>query len=104
MFRTLTVIAAFAAIAGSASAAEVRVSLVGKDPETIRADIEKAAHKACRADPGGQIGLDLDMKDCVAAAVAGAIAQIKDPDLVAYYQAHPASKSAGTVVAVASMR
>ena len=44
---TLTVIAAFALAAGSASAAEVRVSLSGKDAQTIRADIRKAAETVC---------------------------------------------------------
>ncbi len=103
MFRTLTVIAALAAIAGPASAMEIRVSLAGKDPDAIRADIEKAARKACLADSSA-LGLVYELNDCVKASVADALAQIKDPDLVAYYGAHPADKAGKSVVAVASVR
>ncbi len=48
MIRPLSTLLALALLAGPASAAEVRVSLVGKDAQTIRADIHKAAETVCR--------------------------------------------------------
>lgn len=47
MIRLLTALATIAAIAGPAAAAEVRVSLAGKDAPTIRAEIAAAAEQVC---------------------------------------------------------
>jgi len=48
MIKTLTILSAFVAIAGPASAGDITVSLVGKTPAAIHADIERAAATACR--------------------------------------------------------
>lgn len=49
MTKTLTLTAALAAVfATTASAAEIRVSLTGKDAATVRADIQRAAREVCR--------------------------------------------------------
>ncbi|MDB5461609.1 MAG: hypothetical protein JWO72_3350 [Caulobacteraceae bacterium] len=48
MIRTLIAISAFAAIAGAANAADLRVSLVGKDSATIRTEVSQAAKLACQ--------------------------------------------------------
>jgi hypothetical protein len=47
MIRTLTALTAFAAIAGAANAAEIKVSLLGKDDVTIRTELAQAAKLAC---------------------------------------------------------
>ncbi len=48
MIRPLSTLIALTLLAGSASAAEVRVSLAGKDAQTIRAEIHRAAETVCQ--------------------------------------------------------
>jgi len=48
MIRTLLVLSAFAAVSGAANAAEMKVSLVGKDFSTIRAEVGQAAKQVCQ--------------------------------------------------------
>ncbi len=48
MIRTLIALTALAAVAGAANAAEIKVSLVGKDDSAIRTDLGKAAKLVCQ--------------------------------------------------------
>jgi hypothetical protein len=48
MIRTLLVLSAFAAVAGAANAAEMKVSLLGKDETTIRTELDHAAKQVCQ--------------------------------------------------------
>jgi hypothetical protein len=49
MFKAITTSLFIAAVgAGSAQAEEIRVSVVGKDPAAVRADIRAAAAGVCR--------------------------------------------------------
>jgi hypothetical protein len=55
MIRTLLIASAFAAVSGAAFAApfgiipqEVHISLVGKDPNTIRTEVGQAARLVCQ--------------------------------------------------------
>jgi hypothetical protein len=48
MIRTLLVISAFAAVAGAANAAEMKVSLLGKDDTAIRTELDHAAKLVCQ--------------------------------------------------------
>ena len=89
MNRLTTLAAAAALLATPAAAQDIRVSLVGKSPEQIHADIARAASELCwkqhRRD-------DLRMyvyPVCVRASVKNAIAQIGDAQLTAYAQANP---------------
>jgi hypothetical protein len=47
MIKTLAILTMTAAIAGPAAAAEVRLSFVGKDEATLKADIRQAAQTVC---------------------------------------------------------
>lgn len=51
MIRILTIAAAAAAIAAPAAAASqaVKISLTGKSPEQVQAEVQKAAKKVCTA-------------------------------------------------------
>ncbi len=79
MIRTLSsTLLALALLAGPASAAEVRVTLTGKDAQTIRADIQKAAETACK-EAYRDASIDeafSDMKSCVSEAAAEAVAKV----------------------------
>ncbi len=79
MIRTLSTLIALTLIAGSASAAEVKVSLVGKDAQTIRADIRKAAVSVCKAAYRDESTLDAfhDLAPCVDQAVDSAEAKVR---------------------------
>jgi predicted porin len=48
MIRTLIALTAFAAIAGAANAAEIKVSILGKDDVTVRTELGHAAKLACQ--------------------------------------------------------
>jgi prolyl-tRNA editing enzyme YbaK/EbsC (Cys-tRNA(Pro) deacylase) len=77
MIRTASSLLILALLAGSASAQEVRVSLAGKSPQAISAEIEAAAAKVCRsAYAETHIGLD-EMSACIRAAVDDAQTQVK---------------------------
>ncbi|HTI67197.1 MAG TPA: hypothetical protein VL460_06580 [Caulobacteraceae bacterium] len=75
LLSALTLIS-LAAATTPASAESVRVSLAGKDPATIRADIEKAAEAACR-EVVFISSLD-SYVTCVRASVADAMAQVQN--------------------------
>jgi hypothetical protein len=70
MIRTLLALSAFAALAGAANAAEIKVSLIGKTDPAIRAELSQAAKAACQ---------DVDVTDyapCVSEAYHNAIVQV----------------------------
>jgi hypothetical protein len=48
MIRTLIALTAFAAIAGAANAAQIKVSILGKDDVTIRTELGQAAKLVCQ--------------------------------------------------------
>lgn len=48
MIRTLTILAAVAAIATPAAAADIKVNIVGKSASVVQAEIYKAAQAVCR--------------------------------------------------------
>jgi UrcA family protein len=77
MTKTLTVLAALgAALACSttASAYEVRVSLVGKDLKTIQADINRAAREVCNKELSTKSDWIASYARCVDETVARAMA------------------------------
>jgi hypothetical protein len=57
MIKTIAILTMTAALATSASAAEVRVSLVGKDEATLKADILQAAQTVCAEDDHTLVGM-----------------------------------------------
>ncbi len=80
MIKALSLLVAVSAVAlaGSASAASMKVSVVGKDAATIHADIVRAAKSVCyeslRVDTLGPVGREMDA--CVADTVKAAEAQL----------------------------
>lgn len=75
MIRTLTLAAmAAVAVAAPASAGEIRVSLAGKSPEQVKAEITSAARAVCLKATASEtfrlMALDSCQRDTVAAAVA----------------------------------
>jgi hypothetical protein len=48
MIKTIAILAAAVAIATPAAAAEVRVSFVGKDDATLKAEVTRAAQAVCK--------------------------------------------------------
>jgi hypothetical protein len=83
MIRTLTIIATLAAFAApaAASAADIRISIVGKSAEAVEAEIAKAANRVCIEELRGSMGVSMqamciemvsqDAKAQLAAARAG---------------------------------
>lgn len=49
MKTTLSILILATAVASQASAAEIRVNIVGKSPAEVRAEIQTAADKVCNA-------------------------------------------------------
>jgi len=86
MLRMITLAALAAAIAAPASAAEIRVSLVGKSAEQITTDISAAAHTVCRRETSGESFRLVAMESCHRATVKAALAQINDPQVNAAAQ------------------
>jgi hypothetical protein len=77
MIRTATSLLILAALAGTASAEEIRVSLAGKSPQAIHAEIKAAAVTVCRRAYGeARVGMD-EMSGCIRAAVSDAEAQVR---------------------------
>lgn len=77
---------AAAACAGSAAAAEVRVSLAGKSAKQIHAEILKAANTVCAAETRNEsLGVYL-YPACVRTSVRAAVAKASTPGLIAYSQ------------------
>lgn len=82
MIRTLTLAAAAALlVAAPASAQSMRVSVAGKSPTQLHADITKAAVKVCRsASLGASFPREL-YADCYKATVEKTVAKLGDPAL-----------------------
>ncbi len=75
MKTTLSVILLTAALAGPAAAEEIRISLVDKDPSTVRAEIIQAADTVCStAFREGEIEVQ-EMIQCPSMLSADAMAQ-----------------------------
>ncbi len=92
MMRTLTaltVLAASAALAGTASADEsvVRVTLTGLSPAAAYAKIESAAKTVCTPSSYSIYSVYLSSA-CVAGTVEATLAKIAEPALTQYSQAH----------------
>jgi hypothetical protein len=90
---TLSTLALVAALAGSASAAEITVGLTGKDAAAVHADIRKAAQSVCVEDfKSAKVEIQ-DINSCITLATDDAEAQAKPYlDSLASHQAN-----AGTV-------
>ena len=94
MNKLVLTAALFAAVAGSASASEVRVHLAGKSPAAAHAEIIKAADTVCREDVRGESLAPYLYASCLRASVREAVNKSGDPQLVTY------SKTAGGRFAV----
>ena len=68
MIKYITLLAAASALAGPAAAQSVKISLVGKDPATIHADITHAANIVCFKDAHSALEI-YAMRECVADTV-----------------------------------
>jgi hypothetical protein len=75
MIKYITLLAAASALAGPAAAQSLKVSLVGKDPAAIHADITHAANIVCFRDAQGPLEI-YAMRECVADTVKAAEAGI----------------------------
>jgi hypothetical protein len=82
MMRTVTFAALAAlALASSANAQEVRVSLAGKSPAQIHSDIVSAARNVChKATATESLMLDAYSR-CMSGTVKAAVAQLGDPQV-----------------------
>ncbi|HKR90042.1 MAG TPA: hypothetical protein VJS38_17885 [Phenylobacterium sp.] len=82
MLRFATLAAAAAVlVAGPAAAESIHVSTVGKSSEQVKAEIQKAAVRVCRAETSdSQLAFYLQAP-CVRAAIKAAVAQSSDPAL-----------------------
>ena len=70
-----TLLLATAALAGTASAQDIRVSLAGKSPAAVKADIDHAAAEVCAsAARSGDIGF-FELRDCVRTVAAEGMQQ-----------------------------
>lgn len=75
MLRIITLAAAAALLAGTASAASIHVSTAGKTPEQIKAEVVRAAANLCyRQTVGSSIPVDAQQQ-CVARTVKNTFAQ-----------------------------
>lgn len=83
--------AALALGAVSAQASEIRVSVAGKTPQQVHADIVAAASQVCWQDTRGDDMRIYTYSACVRASVAQAVAKIGDPALTAYSEANTAT-------------
>jgi hypothetical protein len=93
MIRLISTLAIAVALAGPAAAQQIKVSLIGKDDQTIRWEIHKAAVKACRnAYLGDRVAEFHYLSECISGAESGALAQARA------YQA-----SAGSAASIASL-
>lgn len=86
MIRVSFVSAALvAALATPAAAGDMKVSLVGKTPAQVEAEIYSAARTVCRAETEGALKV-LTFRSCVRAAYSGAVAQLADPAMASIAQ------------------
>jgi hypothetical protein len=78
MSRNLSILILATALAGPATAEDIRVSLVGKDEGTVQADVHKAAVKICRDIFIGDLQNGFyEMDGCVASVQDDAMAQVR---------------------------
>jgi hypothetical protein len=79
MIRTFTsTLILLTALAGTASAAEIRVSLVGKDAATISAEIHAAAKTVCKREYlDARLSQPYELAACIRQATEDAEAQVK---------------------------
>ena len=78
MIRTLSTLILVAGLAGPALAQEARVSLIGKDDAAIRVEIHQAAKAVCRtAYVRNTLTEAQQIEDCIDAAEADGVAQLK---------------------------
>ena len=76
--RMISTLAISLALASPAAAEQVKVSLIGKDEPTLRAEIHKAAVKACRtAYIGDRIAEFYYLQDCISDAEASGLQQAR---------------------------
>jgi hypothetical protein len=75
MFRTIALSAAIAVLAGSASAADIRVKIDGKNDMAVQQEIRVAAHKVCASYTDSLRGLERSAA-CFKYTVADAQAQV----------------------------
>jgi hypothetical protein len=76
MIRTLVFVGALAALATPALARDIKVSLVGKTPDQIHADIKKAATRVCSEALRFSAASFTGQPACVAKVVARTEAQL----------------------------
>ena len=82
MNRILSLAAAAALIASSASAQSIRVSTEGKSPAQVRAEVVQAARKVCwEAVPGAAYRVE-EARSCQDRTVRETLAQSHDPAIV----------------------
>jgi hypothetical protein len=85
MLRTITLAAAAALLAGTASAESIHVSTAGKSPEQLKAEVVRAADNLCyRQTVGSSLPIDAQ-RQCVARTVRNTFAQAPELGL-AYAQ------------------
>jgi hypothetical protein len=76
MIRTLVFVGAVAALATPAMARDIKVSLIGKTPEQIHADIRKAAVRVCEEKLRFSAASVAFQPNCVAKVAAHTEAQL----------------------------
>jgi hypothetical protein len=92
MIRTTVAALAFAFAAVPAFAADgVHISLAGKSPAEVHAEIVKAASQVCYAQTLHEPLFAHLYTACISQSVSQAVAQIGDSKLVAYDRAHAAA-------------
>jgi hypothetical protein len=81
MLRTITLAAAAALLAGTASAQSIHISTRGKSPEQLKAEVVKAADKLCyRETEGASFPIDAQQQ-CIAATVRKTYQQAPELDV-----------------------
>jgi len=82
------------ALSGAAHAEGVRVTVAGKSPQVVRAEIERAARSVCTASIDQDVrGAFEDLGDCVDTTVDAAYAQIRQHPSTLAMVDHQAAKS-----------
>jgi len=76
MIRLTSLVLGLAVLAGSAQAADYKVSLANKSPAEVKAAIYVAAAKACRDAYSDDFDPLFDVKDCISDTVAATRAQL----------------------------
>lgn len=77
MNKTIAIVAAVAAIAGPASAAEVRINLIGKDDVALRTEVVRAALTVCKEQGHDSLALYFQRR-CIADTIKQTEAKIAE--------------------------